>query len=161
MTPLKAKRWLHTTSDTCWRCGVDTGSFMHIWWSCPPILDYWKNISEWIKHITDTKIKLNAAARLIHINSFTISKYKKSLTRHLLTAAKTLILLHWKTTHPPSVKDWLDRVQYLYRMEEILAMKKENSENFIKIWQPWLLFSYSSEYQTLLKCNNGYKTHEL
>lgn len=149
MTPQKGKKLFHTASDTCC-CSKETGSFMHIWWRCPPILDYWDKITKWIKHITDTKIILNAVACLLHINSFSISKYKKSLSRHLLTAAKTLITLHWKSTHTLTVKDWLDRVQYMYKMEKILVMKKENSTSFNELWHPWLLFTLSNEYQSLL-----------
>lgn len=148
VTPQKARRWFPTTSDTCWRCGTETGSFMHIWWTCLPIQEYWGKIIRWIKYITETKINLNAAACLIHVNTYTLSKYKKSLTRHLLNAAKTLIPLHWKSTHTPGVKDWFDKVQYTYKMEEILVMKKENNTNFNKMWQPWYLFTLSDEFKT-------------
>lgn len=80
--------------------------------------------------ITETKLDLNAAACLLHINSFSLNKYKKSLTRHLLNAAKTLIPLHWRSMHVPTVKDWLDKVESIYKMEETVAMKKEAITKF-------------------------------
>lgn len=30
VTPQKARWWFPTISDTCWRCGTETGSFVHI-----------------------------------------------------------------------------------------------------------------------------------
>lgn len=149
ITPHKARRWSPTTSDTCWRCGADVGNFLHIWWECPPLYVFWETVIKCTKLITDSKIEFNAATCLINVNELSISRYKKSLSRHLLLAAKTLIPLHWKTTHIPNIKDWLERINYIYKMEEIAAMKKENSTNFNHTWQPWLLFVHSSVFNSL------------
>ena len=34
-------------------------------------------------------------------------------------------------------------------MEEIVAMKRENSTSFIETWRAWVSFLYSPEYQLL------------
>lgn len=122
---------------------------LHIWCRCPPLHVFWEAVIKWTKFITETTLEFTAASCLINVNKLTISKYKKSLSRHLLLAAKTLIPLHCKTTHVPNIKDWLERVNYIYKMEEIAVMKKENSTNFNITWQPWLLFLYSPEYHSL------------
>lgn len=64
----------------------------------------------------------------------------KNLNGHLLNAAKS--------TYTPKVKDWLDKVQYIYKLEEISAMKRENSAKFNQMWQPWWLFTQSDEFAT-------------
>lgn len=118
ITPLKTKHWFPTLSDTCWRCHEEVGSFLHTWWSCPPVLDFWTQVVYWII-ITDTEIPLDAC--LLNVNSLSIRKYKKTLTKHLLTAAKTLIPLHWRSSSSPTVKDWLGRVHHMFKMDEIIA----------------------------------------
>lgn len=93
VTPAKLHFWYARTPKTCWRCGGDTGTLLHIWWQCPKLTTYWCKVRDLIKSITETKLKLDAACCLLHISSQPLKKYKTSLTKHMLNAAKTLIPL--------------------------------------------------------------------
>lgn len=53
--------------------------------------------------MTETSLTLNAACCLLHMSNFPLKLYKKSLTKHLLNAAKALILILWKTTRTPTI----------------------------------------------------------
>lgn len=75
----------------------DTVSLIHIWWSCPLLAPFWDKVIESITLITETKLVLDAACCLLHISNFTLKKYKHSLTKHLLNAAKSLIPIHWNS----------------------------------------------------------------
>lgn len=103
-TPVKLHSWFPDHSDTCWRCNSDKGSLLHIWWQCPILNTFWAKVREMIYLITETKLKLDAAACLLHVTEFPIKRYKHSLTKHLLNAAKAVIPLYWKSTKIPSIQ---------------------------------------------------------
>lgn len=121
ITPQKKRRWSSPALDTCWRCCSDTGTFLHMWWTCSSIPDFWQQIIRWITQIMDTPLVLDASAWLLHINSHSLWKCKRSLTRYLLNTAKALIPIYWKSTYVPTVKDWFAKVNTVYNMKETLA----------------------------------------
>lgn len=98
LTPMRLNKWFPQVSDRCWRCMKDKGSLLHIWWQCPLIANYWNEILDLIKLITETTQPLDAACCLMHISNWPLKKYKRSLTRHLLNAANSLIPIYWKST---------------------------------------------------------------
>lgn len=142
-TPVKIKSWLPQESDSCWRCNTGRGTFLHIWWSCPKIQTYWQMIIKWIKHITETKMDLDPACCLLHVNLL-YRKYNKSLVRHLLSSAKVLIPLKGKTRHTPSIKDWRQSMKWKKPW-----LIRKTSTQFHKIWRFWYLFKLSEDYKTL------------
>ena len=145
-TPAKMHGWNPQIADSCWRCGSEKGTLVHIWWQCSYIARYWGKVIRLIRQITDTGLTLNAAACLLHVTNCSLKRYKNSLVRHLLNAAKSLIPLYWKSQRVPSVAEWLRRVSDVHAMEETLAQASERVEKRHKIWQPWVAFRYSSAY---------------
>ena len=123
---------------------------LHIWWTCPSISAFWEKIHHLIKQITETKLVLNAACSLLHMSSFSLTRYKKSLTMHLLNAAKSLIPLHWNSAKVPTVSDWLHRVAEACEMEDTLAQDRGSVESFHDTWQHWFFFRYSQDYEMAL-----------
>lgn len=87
-TPDKLHRWDPQKPDSCWRCQKEIGTMNHVWWSCPSISAYWDGVRELIRKITEPKLNLNVACCLLHVTNYSFKRYKHSLTRHLLNAAK-------------------------------------------------------------------------
>lgn len=133
-TPAKLHVWNAQTPNTSWRCVNDTGTLIHIWWHCPHLAPFWRQVRDWIKQITETKVVLNAACCLLHITNFPLKRYKNSLTKHLLNAAKALIPLHWRTSRVPPISDWLTRVSEICEMEDTLAQANDRIDRFHKTW---------------------------
>lgn len=127
----------------------DIGSLIHIWWQCRLITPFWDKVLELIKMITETTLVLDAACRLLHISNWSLKKYKHSLTKHLLNAAKSLIPIHWNSPRVPSITDWLHRVAEIYEMEDTLAQSTEQVERFHETWQPWTIFKYSEAFSDI------------
>lgn len=145
-TPDKIHKWDTQKPDTCWRCLSEKGTLAHIWWHCHKIEPFWNEVKVLIKKITETKVELTPACCLLHLSNTSFKRYKRSLTIHLLNAAKSQIPLHWLSTSTPTVGDWLSRVSEIHEMEDVLAQDKGHIERFHKTWQPWLLFKYSAEF---------------
>lgn len=76
-------------------------------------------------------------------------RYKRSLTRHLLNAAKLLIPRHWKSTSAQIIAEWLHGIEEIYNMEEMVAIAKESTEKLHKLWTPWIMFCYSDRFLQL------------
>lgn len=149
-TPFKLKSWFPGASDRCWRCDRETGTLLHIWWQCPILETYWIIVRDIMRQITETRITLDAACCLLHISNFPYRRYKKSLTKHLLNAAKALIPLHWKSTQAPLVKEWLQKVAEVCRMEDLLVQTSDDIERYHKTWTPWFYFRVSPTYDQLM-----------
>lgn len=103
-----------------------------------------------ITQITETKLRLTPECCLLHINSRALKKYKWSLTKHMLNAAKSLIPLHWKSVSVPTIKDWLLRMNDIHDMEKSIAIAHESTSQFHATWTTWFLFKLSKKYLNLL-----------
>lgn len=63
---------------------------------------------------------------LFHCTDEPIGSYKKSITPHLLNAAKMLIPKYWKQQATPSLRQWLIEVDRIYHMESsTLTLRKK------------------------------------
>lgn len=123
-----------------------SGGNAHFW------AGFWDGVCTQIYSITETKLKLTPECCLLHISNYSLSKYKKSIVRHMLNMAKAIVPKHWKTTHVPTVAECLSAVDSLYKKEETVAMASENTEKFHKPWKSWFLFKYSDSFA---KMQNG------
>lgn len=103
--------------------------------------------------ITETKLKLDAVGCLLHVSDLPIKKYKHLLSMHLLNAAKALIPLYWKSTHIPTIQDWLRKVSEVCEMEETIVQSGDNTERFHNKWSPWFIYKYSQAYIDLMNIN--------
>lgn len=83
------------------------------------------------------------------ISQISHSEITKSLSKYLLNAAKSLILLFWRSNSIPSIRDWLHRIKDICDMEETIAQSNDRHERYHKTWSPWFAFKYSQEYERL------------
>lgn len=148
-TPTKLHKWYPLTSDLFWHCQKDKGTLFHIWWQCPLISPYWTKVKGIIRHITETKLQLDAACCLLHITNLSFQKYIISLSKHLLNTDKALIPLFWKSTSTPFIRDWLHRITDIWKMEETIAQSNNTIEQYHKAWSPWFTFKYLQEFKRL------------
>lgn len=109
----------------------------HIWWDCRELRSFWQGVLSTIREVTGTQVPETAEATLLYMFSMPIHTYKRSLLRHLLQAAKTVIPRKWKTTDPPTVEDWHEEIELTRRMEELVASTPEDTERFINTWGSW------------------------
>ncbi|CAH2220508.1 dehydrogenase reductase SDR family member on chromosome X [Pelobates cultripes] len=89
----------------------------HIWWDCTLIKPYWENIKREVTTILGEIPELNIEMALLHYTEGSIAQYKRSILRHLLNAAKASIPARWKHTQPPTIAEWLQRVEEIHTAE--------------------------------------------
>lgn len=52
----------------------------------------------------------------------------------MVNAAKLCILIHWGTTHTPSLSEWFIRLQKIADMEELISLAKDSTSKFTATW---------------------------
>lgn len=118
----------------------------HIWWSCPKIRTYWKEILRYIKEITSIELPEDPWIYLFHGVDIPIKEYRNSMLIHLINAAKSLIPEKWKKVNSPKIREWLDKIDEIYSMEGLRYCEEGGREGFIKRWEKWSMFKLTKEY---------------
>lgn len=113
---------------------------LHIFWECPGLKEFWTMVAETVKTITGVSLGENLAAFLLHDTPLSNEKYKNSLLKHLLTAAKACIPALWRSTTPPTRSHWFARITEIQQMENLTMTLKEQDEKYRKIWTPYFYY---------------------
>lgn len=150
LTPDRLHVFHPTTSPLCWRYNSEVGSLLHIWWECAHIKPFWETIHKTIAHITTYTLEFSPAQYLLHHTIIPQSNYRKSLTLHLINAAKQCAPQHWKNTNPPTLSEWLKRVEKIAEMEDLIHQAKEMPTKFGNTWACWIHFRDSQEYKSMM-----------
>lgn len=74
---------------------------------------------------------------------------KKLILRHLINAARLSIALFWRDSHPPSIPQWLRKVEELNNMENMVISTQNKDEACSKTWIHWDTFVFSEEGEAL------------
>lgn len=119
---------------------------MHIFWSSPRMANFWKVVRRIVQKFTDRNIPDKPAFFLLHASDTPEHIYKKSVTCHLLDAAKACIPLPWKSPHPPTIDLWLKKVDEIKKWKTSFSQLKIDRRHS-KTWQLWNMFIYSDEGQ--------------
>lgn len=137
-------------SPLCWRCNEAHGSLLYIWWCCPLIQPFGKEVHRLTIQITIYSPDFTPVQYLLHHTSIPQSAYKRSLILHLINAAKFCIPIHWKDNTHPSISEWLQRIEKIADMEDLVHQTRETLKKFQKTWACWLHFTESVEFRNLL-----------
>lgn len=138
------------TPSTCWKCNADTGSMLHIWWSCTKIQPFWMKVHKLITEITTYSLDYAPQMFLLHHSKTHIPTYKHSLAMHLVNAAKMCVPYKWRSTEPPTIKEWFHRIQQTKNMEDLIHQSKDSQTKFTKTWACWIHFTTTNEYKTII-----------
>uniref|UniRef100_A0A8C5QKS0 Reverse transcriptase domain-containing protein n=1 Tax=Leptobrachium leishanense TaxID=445787 RepID=A0A8C5QKS0_9ANUR len=141
LTPTRLHAIYPDVSPDCWRCQGHRGTFLHIWWDCPIIRSFWEVVWTYIKEVTDLDLPFHPMVALLHVIPLSVDKYVKSVAVHLLNAARALIPRYWKQTSPPTIFDWIDRVEYVRELEELHYTLEQDFDTYFRTWYWWTEFS--------------------
>lgn len=144
-TPEILQKCFLNTSSECWRCQREQGTLLHVFWSCPRVEKFWKEVREIIQKFGELEIREDPALFLLHLSEIPRKTYRNSILCHLVNAAKACIPLRWKQTQPPTVSMWLRKVEEVNRMEDLVWTARKKREIYLEIWTPWNCYVSSSE----------------
>lgn len=144
LTPHKLHKIYSSVSDLCWKeCGCQ-GTYVHCLWSCPRLQPFWEQVLHYVFIITEIKVPNSPATLFLNIwEADKPSPLTLDLIVLLLSAATSLIMLHWKTTRIPSIKEWFGRIWDLFLQDKVsvVLLRADNlptPPNLQERWMPLL-----------------------
>lgn len=125
-------------SSSCWRnCGAQIATHTHIFWSCPKLRDYWREVFDALEVIFQQNILREPTVALLGMTPEGLEgRAKKYLLNILLTAALKSITIRWLKPDPPTYNIWIQKVWDLYHMEQITYTLRLQRSLFVVRWTP-------------------------
>uniref|UniRef100_A0A8C5LZP1 Reverse transcriptase domain-containing protein n=1 Tax=Leptobrachium leishanense TaxID=445787 RepID=A0A8C5LZP1_9ANUR len=136
-TPSFLHRIFPLTSSVCWRCNNAEGTYLHIWWACPPLLEFWRTVHGAILRVTGVDLSLSPACFLLFHIALPLKTLKRSVLMSMLLAARSLVPVLWRTDRIPSTREWIGRVEVLRSIDHREAADRGVSADFATKWYYW------------------------
>uniref|UniRef100_A0A8C5MA17 Reverse transcriptase domain-containing protein n=1 Tax=Leptobrachium leishanense TaxID=445787 RepID=A0A8C5MA17_9ANUR len=136
-TPSFLHRLFPQTPSVCWRCNNSEGTFLHIWWSCPPLMGFWRKIHDAILRVTGVDLSLSPACFLLFHIALPLKNLKRSVLMSMLLAARSLIPILWRTDRTPSIEEWMGRVEALRSLDHREMADRGLQAEFATKWYYW------------------------
>lgn len=140
-TPLQVSIFNIGGINKCWRnCGM-VGDHTHIFWDCPKIQPYWRDIKTELEKILHMDIPFDPV--FILLEKTTEQNFSKDLCyilHVLLMIARKMITMHWMQPEPPTVAQWRLRCNQVQLMENMTAILQLKLPLFLRRWTPVILY---------------------
>lgn len=135
----RLSKFYPNVADIFNRCNQSPADLMHMFWSCPKLIDFWSKIFDTLHkayNVGADPHPFTALFGIPHTNAFS-SKAQHCMAFCTLLARR-LILLNWKHTLPPSYSRWVKEVLFNLKLERLRFSLKGSLRNFEKTWNPLL-----------------------
>lgn len=140
ITP-KMKPFLEKSQQRCWRgCKDNDANHFHIFWSCPKIHVFWKNIYVYLQQLFGKQISLSCLVLYLGDIPAGMMSSDKYLLKILTVAAKKAITRKWLQIEPPSVDKWLGIIEEIHEMERLTFLLRLRSDLYVARWSKWTAF---------------------
>lgn len=95
LTPLRVARYRETQSSLCLMCGKESGTFIHLMWSCPQIQGLWTQVVKFLHDNMGSLITLDPKLCLLGILPESIDKYTRTFLQETLFSVRKVIARKW------------------------------------------------------------------
>ena len=143
MTPkLEFKQQGFQGQDKCWRqCGQIMANHFHIFWACPLIQPYWKELAGEIRTIFGLEVEFSFVTLYLGKTPVGLTTQDNYLYKVLLAASKKAITRKWLQTNLSSTNDWITIVNEIQCMEKMTFSLRLQAEQYTKCWERWTSYS--------------------
>uniref|UniRef100_A0A803J2H9 Reverse transcriptase domain-containing protein n=1 Tax=Xenopus tropicalis TaxID=8364 RepID=A0A803J2H9_XENTR len=139
LTPHRLARIYQGYPDVCVKCNVDQGNYIHVFWDCPKIQQYWTTILTFMgSSLGLPNIRTPEFCLLGHTEGLTLPSGDRICLQQLLHYAKKAILLTWKNMEPPTLGFWIKLVDDTLPRQKLTYLARGCPAKFDKIWSCWL-----------------------
>lgn len=129
------------TQLRCWReCGENMVDHAHIFWLCPPIQTYWREVTEVIDKVLGFSVDVTFLH--LYLGNFPeeLDKDDEYLLKIMMVAGKKAITKYWLQKDTPTVGTFVGIVKHLHLLEQMtysLRLQKEIGE---RKWGKWSVY---------------------
>lgn len=136
LSPTKMAKIFPGTTNICWKCKENIGTYIHQWWYCKKAKCYWKKIQEIIKNITTKELELSPKIFLLNIIPTNIDKNNKHIMVNIITTARILFASYWKRTEIPNTSELINKIYELVEMDVLTDILRDQ-KGIKEIWLPF------------------------
>lgn len=141
ITPALKNKMDATASPLCFKCKTEIGNYIHCFWSCVKLQNYWCDVITDLSIIFGVSVDLNPLCLLLGLPDGRIGKVEhRRLFNVLAFAARKNILLFWIKDAAPCKKSWHNIIMDCIPCEYITCMLQSKLDTFYKTWEPYLAF---------------------
>lgn len=139
ITPEARRRMNPTLSELCIKCQSTFGSFIHCFWSCPHIQQFWGVITQQFDKIFKRILLLSARTCLLGLTEeLPAYLHNNSLLHILLHCAQKCILAVWISNKAPTLSQWKQTVVSIIPYEAFSTALKDKPFLRYRTWDPFL-----------------------
>lgn len=126
-------------SNTCSLCPSSVDDYIHAFWHCPPIHNFWSRGMNRLSQMLSLSIPTSPSIALLgDLSSLHIPKQHTSFVLISITIAKKTILLNWKDRTKLFITHWLNLFTDHSNLEKLTATLKNNITSHENTWSPFL-----------------------
>lgn len=138
------------------KCKSAVASLIHMYWSCPGLNVYWREVFRTLSRILNIKLEPNALTALfgITMEEMQLTQEKRRTLSFASLFARRAILFRWRDSLPPTHRQWLEDIMSCLKLEKIRYSLQYSNAKFQKAWVPffWTLFRPCSN--PTIKCDS-------
>uniref|UniRef100_A0A2D4KMN7 Uncharacterized protein n=1 Tax=Micrurus paraensis TaxID=1970185 RepID=A0A2D4KMN7_9SAUR len=136
--PARLAKMYPTLKPECWKCKDKKGTFFNMWWQCVEVKKYWEKIQRWIFEMTKYKSKLEPETFLLGMIKGNLSREKRYLTVHTLTAARIILAQNWKNELIPPDKVLIQKIMDCAELDKFtMELKGKEDREYYAVWERW------------------------
>lgn len=125
----------------CWRqCGSSMADHFHIFWACPKIQPFWREVSTEIGKIMGVEFEHSFITLYLGKIPDTVLDEDKYLLKILLASSKKAITRKWLQVDPPTGGQWLGIIREIHCMERLTFILRLNLEKCNVYWKKWIVY---------------------
>lgn len=130
--------WGKAASPLCLRGCRAEGTFYHILWDCPVILEFWAKVVETMARVTGQEIPREPRWLLLMIKGdLHWPRYTDIWLSLAAGVAKRNIAREWGSRVPPSWNQWQRDLDWCQAAEATIYKSRGCTKKWRKIWGPW------------------------
>jgi hypothetical protein len=133
LTLIRMAKTENSSDNTCLQGYEERRTVSLCWWDCKLVQALWKS-AWWFLRKLETVLPQDLAILLLGIYSKDAATYNKDTSSTMLIAALFVIARSWKQSRCSSIKEWIQKMWFIYTMEYYSAIKNENFMNFAGKW---------------------------
>ncbi|CAH2284935.1 Hypothetical predicted protein [Pelobates cultripes] len=125
LMPVRLHNYNPAISTHCWRFKTSIGTMAHIWWTCPLLEQYWKDIAKLIKDSTGNALPHRLELYVLFDIPGSIPKPDRYLMFHINIVALGALVRNWISQTIPPISMCIRHISISSRFET--TMRRQNT----------------------------------
>ncbi|CAI5697422.1 unnamed protein product [Oreochromis niloticus] len=141
-TPSKLVRLKLVDNDACWKCQEEAGTLVHMLYTCRKNDYLWDGIINLVNDIFKLNLSKSPAVCVLGLlpDNSILSKKQRLWMRLAFITGCRIILRHWKSSSPCSLREWTEQMSKMASYERVMYRIKGREDIFEQVWGPFLLY---------------------